>query len=322
MRLIPVSCRGHYPRGRARFQFGRRIDIDRENRSERRMQIDLIETFLDLCETRSFNRTADRLGVTQSTVSGRIGTLERALERRLFTRGRAGTELTTEGLMFAPHARALRLGWAEALHAARQAGDSALTLRIGIQNDLAAKHIGDWVGAFRAAFPGVSFYVEPDYSASMCAEVAGGSLDLAMLYTPKPLPDLHFETVGEIAYCMVSTETDRLAGVRPDSYILPNFSPAFAQTHAILHPGLATAQVSSGQDAAVAGLLLALGGTTYVLEETARTLAASGQAQEVRDAAPITQTVFAAVHLRNRHRTTHRRLVRLLRSSFEPARRR
>jgi DNA-binding transcriptional LysR family regulator len=286
------------------------------------MQIELIETFLDLCETRSFHRTADRLGVTQSTVSGRISALERATGRRLFTRGRTGTELTTEGLMFAPHARNLRLGWAEAVAAARQAGDSALTLRIGLQNDLAANHIGDWVNAMRTAFPGVSFYVEPDYSANMCAELASGSLDLALLFTPKPLPDLHFETVGEIAYRMVSTDTDRLGDVRADRYILPNYSPAFAQTHAILHPGLATAQVGSGQNAAVTGLLLRLGGATYVLEETARTLTEAGQVRMVRDAPHITQTVYAAVHLRNRHRPTHRRLVRLLRSGFEPAARR
>jgi DNA-binding transcriptional LysR family regulator len=286
------------------------------------MQIELIETFLDLCETRSFHRTADRLGVTQSTVSGRIGALERATGRRLFTRGRAGTELTTEGLMFAPHARNLRHGWAEALAATRQAGASALTLRIGLQNDLAANHIGDWVNAFRSTFPGVSFYVEPDYSASMCGELAGGSLDLALLFTPKPLPDLHFESVGEIAYRMISTVTDRLGEIRADRYILPNYSPAFAQTHAILHPDLADAQVGSGQNAAVTGLLLRLGGATYVLEDTARALVAAGQARHVRDAPPITQTVFAAVHLRNRHRPTHRRLVRLLRSGFEQAARR
>jgi DNA-binding transcriptional LysR family regulator len=285
------------------------------------MQIELIETFLDLCETRSFHRTADRLGITQSTVSGRIRALERATGRRLFTRGRAGTELTTEGLMFAPHARSLRLGWAEAMAATRQAGDSALTLRIGLQNDLAANHIGDWVNAFRAAFPGVSFYVDPDYSTNMCAELAGGSLDLALLYTPKPLPDLHFESVGEITYRMVSTDTDRLADIGPGRYILPNYSPAFAQTHALLHPRLATAQVGSGQNAAVTGLLNRLGGATYLLDETARTLATAGEVREVRDAPPITQTVYAALHLRNRHRPTHRRLVRLLRSSFEPARR-
>jgi DNA-binding transcriptional LysR family regulator len=39
------------------------------------MQTELLETFLDLCETRSFNRTADRLGVTQSTISGRVRAL-------------------------------------------------------------------------------------------------------------------------------------------------------------------------------------------------------------------------------------------------------
>ena len=155
----------------------------------------------------------------------------------------------------------------------------------------------------------------------MCAENAGGHLDLALLFTPKPLPDLHFESVGEIASRMVSTEADRLAGIRPDRYIQPNYSPAFAQTHALLHPGLAGAQVGSGQNAAVAGLLQQLGGATYLLEETVRALAAAGEAREVRDAPPITQTVFAALHLRNRHRSTHRRLVRLLKAGFAPARR-
>ncbi len=282
------------------------------------MQIELIETFLDLCDTRSFNRTADRLGVTQSTVSGRIRALERLLDRRLFTRGRSGTELTTEGLMFAPHARTLRLGWAEALHATRHAGDSALTLRIGIQHDLAGTHIGDWVNAFLNAFPGVSFYVEPDYSANMCAELDAGSLDFAMLFTPRPNPDLHFETVGEITYRMVSTDTDRMAEVAVGRYILPNFSPAFARTHAALHPGLSGSLVSSGENTAVAGLLATLGGTTYVLEDTASRLVASGQVRAVRDAPTIGQPVYAAMLLRNRHRASHRRLVRLLRAHFTP----
>lgn len=47
------------------------------------MQTELIETFLDLCETRSFNRTAERLGIMQSTVSGRIRALEAAVGRRI-----------------------------------------------------------------------------------------------------------------------------------------------------------------------------------------------------------------------------------------------
>ncbi len=50
------------------------------------MQLDQIDTFLDLCETKSFHQTAERLGVTQSTVSSRIKSLETSLGARLFKR--------------------------------------------------------------------------------------------------------------------------------------------------------------------------------------------------------------------------------------------
>ena len=43
------------------------------------MQIDLLDTFLDLAETRSFHRTAERLRITQSTVSARVTALESQL---------------------------------------------------------------------------------------------------------------------------------------------------------------------------------------------------------------------------------------------------
>ena len=47
------------------------------------MNLELLETFLDVLETRNFNRTAERLGTTQSTVSMRIRALEAAVGRAL-----------------------------------------------------------------------------------------------------------------------------------------------------------------------------------------------------------------------------------------------
>ena len=126
------------------------------------MQIELIDTFLDLVDTRSFNRTADRMGVTQSTVSARVKALEQALETTLFRRSRAGTDLTTEGLRFETHARMLRQEWIAARRAVLPSGDAALTLRLGIQNDLAAATLGTLVAAFRQALPQTAFYIEPD----------------------------------------------------------------------------------------------------------------------------------------------------------------
>jgi LysR family transcriptional regulator, flagellar master operon regulator len=287
------------------------------------VQIELIETFLDLCETRSFNKTADRLGVMQSTISGRVKTLESVLGRRLFTRSRAGTDLTTEGLRFEPQARSLRHGWAEALHATRDTGIGAVTMRIGIQQDLVGSHFSDLIGQFRASLPDTSFFFEADYSAQMCSDLVTGIEDFAILFSPRNHPDIYFETLGEISYVMVSTEADDLADVRPASYILANYSAAFAQSLASLHPNLAAASLSIGQNAAMIGLLQTLGGTAYVLADSADQLIASGQCKRVAGAATIPQTVFAGIHMRHRLRPVHRRLLQILRNHFGgvPARR-
>ncbi len=198
--------RRQYPPARAGFQFGTAPLIDRKTRSDVAMTPELLDTFLDLIETRSFHRSAERLGLTQSTVSARVQALETTLDAKLFIRSRAGTQLTTEGLKFEPHARMLRHAMAEARRAVTPSGLAAVTLRIGIQNDLAAGHIGDWIAGFRRALPETAFYIEPDYSAQMCADLGTGHLDFAVLYSPRAVPDLHFTSVGHVTYRLVSSD--------------------------------------------------------------------------------------------------------------------
>ena len=278
------------------------------------MQIDLLDTFLDLIATRSFHRTADRLGVTQSTVSGRVQALETALGARLFTRSRAGTDLTTEGLKFEPFARSLSREWTESLRAVQSTGASALNLRLGMQHDLAASHIGDWVSEFRKTLPDTAFYIELDYSIQMCLDIARGALDFGVIFTPRPTPDLHFETVGELRYRLISTETDRRAGLRLESYISAEYSPAFALLHRQMLPDFAETPIASGQNAAVAGLLSTLGGSAFVLEETAAQMVDEGRARSVTDVPALPQPVYTAVHIRNRPSHVHRRLMAIVRA--------
>ena len=65
---------------------------------------ELVETFLDLTKTLNFNHSAERLNVSQSTVSSRIRVLEEQLGTPLFTRGRSGARLTPSGERFQAHA--------------------------------------------------------------------------------------------------------------------------------------------------------------------------------------------------------------------------
>lgn len=280
------------------------------------MQTELLDTFLDLVETRSFHRTADRLGVTQSTVSGRLRALEAAVGVRLFDRGRAGAALTTAGLRFEAHARALRRAWAEGRRAARGAGEAALRLQIGMQHDLAASRLGDWLAAFRRALPDAAFYIELDYSEQMCVDLVAGSLDFAVLFTPRPHPDLHFVTLGELRYRMVSTHAARLDQVDPARYIRANYAPAFAAAHAAALPAFEAATVASGQNAAVAGLIGTIGGSAYVSEATAAQLALAGTSRAVEDAPVLTQPVAAAMLLRHRTARLQAVLLAIVRRQF------
>ena len=280
------------------------------------MQIDLLDTFLDLAETRSYHRTAERLRVTQSTVSARVTALEQAVGSRLFDRSRAGTDLTPEGKRFEPHARALRHEWNEAKRRIQIPQGAAQLLRLGIQNDLAAVYLGAWVAEFRAALPETAFYIEPDYSNQMCADLLTGILDFAVMFSPKPHPDLHFDSVGDVTYRMISTEAAQLAEVRPDRFVFAHFSPAFAEMHRQMTPELATSPVSVGQSGSVVSLLMAMGGSGYVLEKTAAALIVGGQFMAVGDAPPLRQPVYAALHIRHRTQGLHRKLTQLVARHF------
>ncbi len=275
------------------------------------MQIELLDTFLDLIETRSFHRSAERLHVTQSTVSARVQALEAAVGARLFSRSRAGTNLSTEGLRFEAHARALRHAWTEAQRAV-EPSSTAITLRIGIQNDLAAGQIGEWVQNFRRALPDCAFYIEPDYSIQMCRDLDRGALDFAVVYSPQSLPDLHIVSIGEVRYRLISSDGTIRADIKPDSYIRGSFSPAFDTSHGQAMPEFSAAMLASGQNTAVAGLLQNMGGAAFVLQETAERLVASGTFRMVGDVDAIAQPIYAVMHLRHRTSRMHRRLTRIV----------
>lgn len=280
------------------------------------MQVELLDTFLDLVETRSFHRTADRLEVTQSTVSARVQVLEAAIGARLFSRSRAGTELTTEGLKFHPHARALRHAWTEAQRSVAPSGNAAVSLRIGIQHDLAAGQIGGWFAAFRRALPECAFYIEPDYSVQMCQDVAKGMLDFAIVYSPQPQPDLFFISAGEVSYRLISSIGATRADLAPDRYIRASYAPAFDAAHAQALPEMSATPYASGQDAAVAGLLQSMGGAAFLLDSSAQQLIGSGLFAAVTDVDPIPQPIYVVMHQRHRLQRMHKRLTKTVQKSL------
>jgi DNA-binding transcriptional LysR family regulator len=75
------------------------------------VRIDDVRTFLEVATTGSFSAAANRLHVTQPTVSARIQALEEELDRPLFVRGRAGARLSAAGTQFERYAVTLVQAW-------------------------------------------------------------------------------------------------------------------------------------------------------------------------------------------------------------------
>ena len=71
------------------------------------MDIERLKIFLDAAQTLSFSETAQRLHVTQPTVSKYIRDLEQALGVRLFERSKAGLRITEAGIVLLSWARRL-----------------------------------------------------------------------------------------------------------------------------------------------------------------------------------------------------------------------
>src|SRR5262245_53310213 len=95
------------------------------------MNLSFVSYFLAVADAGHFTRAAERLNVTQPTLSAGIARLEEALGAKLFDR-RRGVALTDAGARFLPQARAMMDAWAGARAELRQIPIARRPLRLGI----------------------------------------------------------------------------------------------------------------------------------------------------------------------------------------------
>ncbi|MEI9404140.1 LysR family transcriptional regulator [Mesorhizobium argentiipisi] len=276
------------------------------------MQLDHIETFLDIIESRNFNRTADRLNITQSTVSTRIKSLESAVGSELFHRGRAGAEPTAAGRRFEAYARAMLSTWSQARHDVRAFNRFEGTLRVAAQVGMTRSVLPGWVEALCQVLPKASIHVESDYSNQMVTDLSMGNLDIAVLYAPRYLPEITYEHLMVEEYVMVSTFARAISEVNPDSYIRPGYTVVLEKTHSELIPALAISRLSMGSESLAEAMLRRTGGSCYMRSDDARRFTAECPSFLVEGAPTLYQPVHTAMLARRKHEPIIRKGLRAL----------
>jgi DNA-binding transcriptional LysR family regulator len=276
------------------------------------MQLEQILTFLDLVETRSFGLTAERLGITQSTVSARIGSLERSLGSTLFYRGRGGTSPTPAGRRFEEHARSITASWGLARQALGTINRFDGSLRIASQVSLTDTLLFDWMDQIRTRLPKIALHIESDYSPQMIDDLAFGNLDIGVMYAPRYLPEIQFEQIMTQQFVLVSSFAKRLSEVDLASYVRAGYTPAIEKAHSEMLPELSRPRISVGLDLLALMHLKRNGGSAYVPQHALQDLMKTNVALPVADAPIIEQPVFAAIHIRRRTSSDVRQALKIL----------
>ncbi len=247
------------------------------------MNIDLARTFLEIVETGNFNKAAERLHVTQSTVSMRIRALEDELGRPLFVRSKAGTELTSAGTQFRRYATTLVRVWEQARQEIALPPGYKTVLNVGGQFSLWDRLLAQWIPWMRTALPEVALRAEVGLSENMMRQLSEGMLDVGVMYSPASRPGLHIEKLLEERLIMVSTRRRSLTEW-DENYTFVDWGPEFRQAHSRSFPDLKTPAVSVSLGALGLQYILSYGGTGYFPMRVVRTYLAAGRLFEIAGA--------------------------------------
>lgn len=247
------------------------------------MNIDLARTFLEIAETGNFNKAAERLNVTQSTVSMRIKALEDEIGRPLFLRSKAGTELTTAGIRFRRYATTLVRVWEQARQELALPPGLRSVLTVGGQFSLWDRMLLRWVPWMRAAVPDVALRVEVGLSDGLMRQLSEGLIDVGVMYSPQSRPGLVSEKLLEERLVLVSS-TPRQLGQWDNNYVFVDWGPEFRAAHSQTFPDLSTPAVSVGLGALGLQHILANGGFGYFPMRVVRPHLQEGRLHAVSEA--------------------------------------
>ncbi|NNE24406.1 MAG: LysR family transcriptional regulator [Rhizobiales bacterium] len=199
------------------------------------MDVTLAKTFLAVVETGSFVEAANRVFVTQSTVSARIKSLEDQLGKVLFERSKAGASPTPAGVQFQKHAQAMVRVWEHArLEISLPEGYEA-SLTVGGQYSLWEGYLLEWLTVMRHNSPQVAIRAQVGFSDTLMQDLIDGTLDLGVMYTPQGRPGFEVQMLFEDELILVTG--DAASDQMPvTNYVFIDWGPEFRADHALNFP--------------------------------------------------------------------------------------
>lgn len=147
---------------------------------------------LAVAEYLNFRHAANALGISQSSVSARVKTLEQELGVLLFERHARGVRLTEAGRHFIER---VAIGVDQLNYAVRTAGMMARgdcgSLRIGVHALIPGSFLSELVERYRDDYPGIEVAIAEGTARDAITQLRTDRLDVVFVAGKPELPDCH-----------------------------------------------------------------------------------------------------------------------------------
>lgn len=152
-----------------------------------KVNIKQLEAFLAIVREGSFAAAADRLSLTQSTISARIHELEDELGAVLFDRSKRQVQLTYRGRELVRYAERASNAFQDIKRKFCPSDGLSGIVRVGVIELIAVTWLSELTALMRAHYPRITPQFEVSLNPDLFAGVRDGTLDIALMaYPPEP----------------------------------------------------------------------------------------------------------------------------------------
>jgi DNA-binding transcriptional LysR family regulator len=256
------------------------------------VNIEAMRAFLEIASTGSFQNAAERLNITQSAISARIKSLEQRLNRILFTRRRAGAELTVAGARFMRHAQGCVQSWERAQQEIALPPGIENLCSLGLQINLWQRLGLAWSEWMAAAAPQLSTRIVCDHSERLVSQVRDGLLDVALVYSARQSGGLVITDFDEMELILVSTEPRSLNVDWTPGFIYVDWTDDFSSQYNAAFADSPQPRISISSATIALEHILRHGGSAYMASDDVAQPLAEGRLYRVEDAPVFTRKSY------------------------------
>ncbi|WP_337090234.1 LysR family transcriptional regulator [Leuconostoc pseudomesenteroides] len=161
------------------------------------MNTKLLSYFLTVVREGNISKAAEKLHMTQPTLSRQLMKLESTMDSKLFTRGKKTVTLTSDGILLAKKGQEI-LDMVDTTFQEIQQNHKIPhgVVRIGVVETSISTYLSTFITEFQKKFPQISFDFYNADGNDIKDRLDGGTLDLGFLIEPIEVAKYHTQIIG------------------------------------------------------------------------------------------------------------------------------